>query len=686
MKKLISLALALALVLCLATAVSAATTGSGESATDPLRSDNMEPLNVTIVGAGPGAIGYLYVSFPDEADGYTVTITSVTTDDVEAGSYKVVNNGNENYALEPGVSCDENGVVETTYDKAVGYIYVETTISEHEITITLTPPSQEIYSGSVAAEGWNPGVVIPFVAPGNGVVTITVSNADPGYEVGEINSGTWHQGGASGTHTFDVEAGGEYEFQLWGHDGISNCSATYDVVVTYTGEGTVTPYVPPVPGESMDDPLSFYMPAGSVTVPAGGTVYCLYTPMMLGQDDMVLTVTGPTGFMAAGFPMMGMPNTAIDTAGTATVTVPYNRQYGGYMFAVVNDTDSEQTYNFTLAKPLGSESNPAELVMGTNTATMPGSFSGYFYLWTAEADGTLTITMPETGWTYLIQINGEGTTGQLYSDDETVVGEQILTVEAYDQIIIWVNSYDSANMFDPNPAVELSFEASFECPLGSYENPIPVLSLYDLVGIDAAPGETYYVISSMLAGKELFIVDDENLTFYLNGEKLEAVNGEITAVINPVGPSVQLKVVNETDEEIETMAGLQDPEGSEGNPIVVTPMVSEVEVETAAGESSYLMVPAMCNGSYVVIEGEDLTVIVNGTAVEAKNGVYAVELTGVPSNTIVVTNAGDAAVSYTVSVVSDNPNTGDNALLSVAAALLLTSACAIALVGKKKEF
>lgn len=404
---------------------------------------------------------------------------------------------------------------------------------------------QTYYTGSVTTENWDMGLELPFTAPGDGVVTIIVSNANPGYDVGEATASDWRTGGESGTETFDVTSGTEYVFQFYGFDGTTDCSATYDVVVTYTGAGTISEFTPPVPGETMDDPIMFYMPTGTVTVPAGGTMYCMYTPMGMGGSTMNLTVTGATGFVATSFPAMGMPTSVNDVEGVATLDALYNNYKWGYVFAIQNNTESEQVYTVALAQKPGTSSNPDEMIIGVNTATMPGSWDGYYYLWTAEMDGNLTVVMTENNWTYMIMVNGEMTTdSQLYSDDEVVVAEQTLEVLAYDQVIVWVNSYDPSNMWDMNPAVELSFTAEFEVRMGTEGNPVSVNVPNDLTSATVGAGEeVWYAVSSRLDGYTL-TVEGEGAYVIINGEKAEAVDGVVTVTLEAKSAVIPVVIGN----------------------------------------------------------------------------------------------------------------------------------------------
>lgn len=142
--------------------------------------------------------------------------------------------------------------------------------------------------------------------------------------------------------------------------------------------------------------------SAQVTVPAGSQYYVAVTlPQMYVEYQ--LTITGNTGFGYSGG--MGMPNW--DTNGSYTTNVA--SYWGPASFAIINNTDSEQTYTLALAdvpKPLGSQYNPDVLPMNTTTTnTLAGT--DYWYTWTAEEAGTFTFTIENdlcvNGWTYIVE-------------------------------------------------------------------------------------------------------------------------------------------------------------------------------------------------------------------------------------------------------------------------------------------
>ena len=133
--------------------------------------------------------------------------------------------------------------------------------------------------------------------------------------------------------------------------------------------------------------------------------------------------------------------------------------------------DAAGTYTVTFIVPVGSMENPAELVIGSNTASLKAGAQGYFYTWIATEEGTLKITMPAGDWSY--QINN--LTSYVYGDTQWSDMDPVpyvaeIAVAAGDEIQIVVNTYDPANMWE-TPAGEITFTAELVLP----EPPAPSL-------------------------------------------------------------------------------------------------------------------------------------------------------------------------------------------------------------------
>ena len=126
--------------------------------------------------------------------------------------------------------------------------------------------------------------------------------------------------------------------------------------------------------------------------------------------------------------------------------------------------DAAGTYTFSLVVPVGTMDNPAELVMGSNTASLKAGAQGYFYTWIATEEGTLKITMPAGNWSYQVNNMTSYVYGDMqWSDVDPVPYVTEIAVAAGDEIQIVVNTYDPANQWE-TPAGEITFTAELVLP------------------------------------------------------------------------------------------------------------------------------------------------------------------------------------------------------------------------------
>ena len=128
------------------------------------------------------------------------------------------------------------------------------------------------------------------------------------------------------------------------------------------------------------------------------------------------------------------------------------------VFAIVGDGEFSVSFTY----PAGHQMNPAPLVLGVNTATQTAGASDYYYQWTAPGTGELTVSMDASAnWLYSVSNQTTGVASDIHwSDDETPVYAETLTVSEGDVILVTVNTYDPADMFQ-NPAGDVVTTAAF---------------------------------------------------------------------------------------------------------------------------------------------------------------------------------------------------------------------------------
>ncbi len=133
------------------------------------------------------------------------------------------------------------------------------------------------------------------------------------------------------------------------------------------------------------------------------------------------------------------------------------------------NTGAEEITVYPMVFPVvyGTMSNPIVLdELGDITANINEDIvmdgGAVHYLYTATANGTLTITMPEGNWTYTVNNLTAGLYGDSqWSDSDPVLSTYSIEVSAGDEIEIIVGTYNPESMWDI-PVGELTFNAAFE--------------------------------------------------------------------------------------------------------------------------------------------------------------------------------------------------------------------------------
>ena len=116
-------------------------------------------------------------------------------------------------------------------------------------------------------------------------------------------------------------------------------------------------------------------------------------------DGIPVTANGE-GVISAVITVMGHPMFAPPTS-----------------IVITNETDAKIVSVLTFAYPEGSYNNPADMVIGANTADVPSD--GYYFTYTATEDGVLIVTPAGDNWT--VTINNETTYeygDQVWASDE----------------------------------------------------------------------------------------------------------------------------------------------------------------------------------------------------------------------------------------------------------------------------
>lgn len=201
-------------------------------------------------------------------------------------------------------------------------------------------------------------------------------------------------------------------------------------------------------------------PTQSIEIPAGETRYYL----LYDFGGAHFTVTGENAYVqVTGFNMeLGQQMTVAYEAKNGVVTVPVELYYT--TIQIGNAGEESAVFTLDYYYPLGSWENPAQMAEGKNVATtVADNYDGYYFTWTAQCDGILTLTFPEEGWMYSI-VNLGNDVGELFYtyDSEDAENPMEMEVSKGDVIILNLNSYNARTYSVPGGDVTVTLSVSYD--------------------------------------------------------------------------------------------------------------------------------------------------------------------------------------------------------------------------------
>ena len=305
------------------------------------------------------------------------------------------------------------------------------------------------------AEGDTDGYYFKWTAPEAGILTLSLSNYAEGADYNAyVTVGyaqyNWSEEAVEGVLTIDVAEGDEViinAFTISQYKIDENWNVVYDEegnpIIVYNPESSVYinggfvngginyPYdLSPmdVPGSAVTNVIE----AGAseyYTTTASGTVITFNTQDITVEYEGVVyeAQNGAVSFyVEGGFdPMTRMPKPIV--------------------FKVTNIGENAVAFTANYTYPVGHSENPDTLVIGENVSTFEQGDEPYYYTWTAEETGKVTITISaKNGWFYCVNNLTKGTYGDNhYYYEDPVVDTVEIDVEAGEQIQVIVSSFDS---------------------------------------------------------------------------------------------------------------------------------------------------------------------------------------------------------------------------------------------------
>lgn len=228
---------------------------------------------------------------------------------------------------------------------------------------------------------------------------------------------------AGNAYSITVGTADEINGATYDEDGIIYTPATAELTVNYPMGHELNPYE--IYGQ-------YGRTSVGVNIPVGETVY--------------VKAYSLSGYI---FSFIDADNNALEgyTVAYGDITEPgFVLTENEAVFSITNTSDAELN-GYVALYYNGDIDHPITAVLGSNSITATEGSKGYYYTYTAPADGTVTVTMPtDIGWTYVINNTTTYAYGDTqWSDSDPVVNPATVEVAKDDVLSIMVNTYDAAN-------------------------------------------------------------------------------------------------------------------------------------------------------------------------------------------------------------------------------------------------
>ncbi len=262
---------------------------------------------------------------------------------------------------------------------------------------------------------------------------------------------------------------------------------------------------------SEEMPILVEYPGFTAYVPAGETLYY----QCFNMSGLYLTVSGTNVQIGHNGSIYTPEN------GEVTFTVVAEGRNPA-LFAITNTGTAAGVYEAVFTYPVGHTQNPDALLLGTNTLTQAAGAADYYYTFTAPRAGTVTLTFDANAqWLYAVDNLTQGVYGDTqWSDSDPLVAQMTVQVSAKDVILVRVNTYDTANMFE-TPAGTVQFDVKY------VSGPVAISALAMPTNTTLLAGE-YGLYTGQFYDYVLSIANARKLVVYFDGKAYYADSqGEI---------------------------------------------------------------------------------------------------------------------------------------------------------------
>ena len=312
--------------------------------------------------------------------------------------------------------------------------------------------------------------------------------------------------------------------------------------------------------------------------------------------------------------------------------------------------------------PIGTQMNP-EILFRPNYIAVniaEGNNQGYYYKWTANADGELKLTCPVVeGVEYDVNMTNMSTYAQAWLVDSTD-GTITLAVKNGDEVIIQVAALPDENW--NIPALSTALTGEFIFPLGSMMNPevVETLSWYYGEAVQAQ-GDTdgyYYTWTAPAEGVATFYfgynegLENYVLDIIVTNKNTYAQKSLLNDGVDNYGMELQIPVAAGDELTIQVVA-IEDAEGNYAPAATMTwcgnfayPVGSEQNPLTIEWnwDDAYTNATAsvtVAAGETVYMNGQDgMILTVNGVVTEQNMGIFS------------ITNSGAAEATYALAMAT----------------------------------